>query len=82
MERGRNCVVRLNEHDSTLRTHLEELKVVADLQKRIPTDRYFLEFQPIVALQSPHSSLSYEVLIRMRAEDGTLMPPARFIGAA
>ena len=81
-ERGRNCVVRLNEHDSTLRTHLEELKVVADLQKRIPTDRYFLEFQPIVALQSPHSSLSYEVLIRMRAEDGTVLPPARFIGAA
>jgi diguanylate cyclase (GGDEF)-like protein len=80
--RGRNCVVRLNEHDATLRSHLEELRVVADLQQRIPTDRYFLEFQPIVALQSPQSSLSYEVLIRMRAEDGTVLPPARFIGAA
>ena len=80
--RGRNCVVRLNEHDVTLRSHLEELRVVADLQQRIPTDRYFLEFQPIVALQSPQSSLSYEVLIRMRAEDGSVLPPSRFIGAA
>jgi EAL domain-containing protein (putative c-di-GMP-specific phosphodiesterase class I) len=56
--------------------------VVADMHQRIPVDRYFLEFQPIVALQSAHSSLSYEVLIRMRAEDGTVLPPSRFIGAA
>jgi diguanylate cyclase (GGDEF)-like protein len=80
--RGRNCVVRLNEQDATLRSHLEELKVVADLQRRIPTDRYFLEFQPIVALMAPASSLSYEVLIRMRGEDGSVVPPSRFIGAA
>jgi diguanylate cyclase (GGDEF)-like protein len=80
--RGRNCVVRLNEQDMALRSHLEELRVVADMHQRIPVDRYFLEFQPIVALQSAHSSLSYEVLIRMRAEDGTVLPPSRFIGAA
>lgn len=80
--RGRNCVVRLSDQDSTLRSHLEELKVVADLQQRLPTDRYFLEFQPIVALHSPGSSLNYEVLIRMRGEDGGVIPPARFIGAA
>jgi diguanylate cyclase (GGDEF)-like protein len=80
--RGRNCVVRLNDQDAALRTHLEELKVVADLQQRVPTERYFLEFQPIVALQSAMSSLSYEVLIRMRGEDGSVVPPGKFIGAA
>lgn len=80
--RGRNCVVRLNEQDATLKTHLEELKVVADLRQRVPTDRYFLEFQPIVSLRSAFNSLSYEVLIRMRDEDGAVMAPGRFIGAA
>ncbi len=80
--RGRNCVVRLSDQDETLRRHLEELKVVADLQQRVPTDRYFLEFQPIVALQGAMTSMSYEVLIRMRGEDGHTVPPGKFIGAA
>ena len=80
--RGRNCVVRLTDQDSELRTHLEELRVVADLQQRIPTDKYFLEFQPIVALRSAMSSLCYEVLIRMRDDDGKVVPPGKFIGAA
>jgi diguanylate cyclase (GGDEF)-like protein len=80
--RGRNCVVRLTDKDAALRMHLEELKVVADLQKRVQTERYFLEFQPIVALQSAMASTSYEVLIRMRGEGGRVIPPGKFIGAA
>jgi EAL domain-containing protein (putative c-di-GMP-specific phosphodiesterase class I) len=80
--RGRNCVALLNEQDSTLRQHLEELRVVADLQQRIPTERYFLEFQPIVALHVGATSLNYEVLIRMRGEGNDVIPPGRFIGAA
>jgi diguanylate cyclase (GGDEF)-like protein len=80
--RGRNCVVRLSEKDAALRSHLKELRVVADLQQRISTDRYFLEFQPIVSLRAPNSALSYEVLLRMRDEAGLVVPPSRFIGAA
>jgi len=80
--RGRNCVVQLSEQDSMLQSHLHELRVVANLQQKIPTDRYFLELQPIVSLSAPDSSLSYEVLIRMRDEDGSVVPPSRFIGAA
>ena len=80
--RGRNCVVQLSEQDSMLQSHLHELRVVANLQQRIPTDRYFLELQPIVSLRAPDSSLSYEVLIRMRDEEGLVVPPSRFIGAA
>jgi EAL domain-containing protein (putative c-di-GMP-specific phosphodiesterase class I) len=80
--RGRNCVVRLSGQDGALRSHLEELRVVADLQQQVYTDRYFLEFQPIVALHSAMDSLSYEVLIRMRGQDGAIIPPGKFIGAA
>lgn len=79
---GRNCVVRLNERDDTLRAHLEELKVVAGLRQRVPTERYFLEFQPIVSLRAANQSLNYEVLIRMRVDSGEVIPPGKFIGAA
>lgn len=80
--RGRNCVVRLDEGDDALTRHLEELKVVADLQKRLPIDRYFLEMQPIVSLRSALTSLNYEVLLRMHDERGGVIPPGKFIGAA
>jgi len=80
--RGRNCVVRLNDQDASLKRHLEELKVVADLRHRLPTDRYFLEFQPIISLRTAMSSLCYEVLIRMRDEENNVVAPGRFIGAA
>lgn len=80
--RGRNCVVRLADQDAQLQAHLEELRVVADLQQQVPKGKFFLEFQPIVALRSPRASLSYEVLIRMRGDDGKVLPPSRFIGAA
>jgi len=80
--RGRNCVVRLDDSDNRLRSHLEELKVVADLKRKINPDRYFLDFQPIVSLHRPDESLNYEVLLRMRDEFGGVIPPGRFIGAA
>ncbi len=80
--RGRNCVVVLKDQDTALQRHLEELRMVANLQDKVQSDRYFLEFQPIVALQHAERSLNYEVLIRMRGEDGSVVPPGKFIGAA
>lgn len=79
---GRNRVVFLNDKDNSLRAHLDEMKLVADMHGNALTDRYFLEFQPIVALTSAQLSLNYEVLIRMRGLDGEVVPPGRFIGAA
>lgn len=80
--RGRNCVVRMSDDDDTLRRHMEELRVVADIQHRLPTDRYFLEMQPIVSLRSARASLNYEVLLRMSDPHGGVIPPGKFIGAA
>ena len=79
---GRNRVVFLNDKDNSLRSHLDEMKLVADMHGNALTERYFLEFQPIIALTSAQLSLNYEVLIRMRGLDGEIIPPGRFIGAA
>lgn len=79
---GRNRVVFLNEKDDSLRVHREEMALVAGIRDKTLVERYFLEFQPIVALQNPEASLNYEILIRMRGPDGKTIPPGRFIAAA
>ena len=38
--------------------------------------------QPIVSLTAPYSNLNYEVLLRMRDADGSVILPGRFVAAA
>jgi len=42
----------------------------------------FLDMQPIMSLKSPHGSLNFEVLLRMRDHDGSVIPAGRIVGAA
>jgi EAL domain-containing protein (putative c-di-GMP-specific phosphodiesterase class I) len=42
----------------------------------------FLEMQPIMSLRSPHESLNFEVLLRMREDDGRVSPAGPVIAAA
>ncbi len=59
-----------------------ELNLVAKLQGPNATDGLFLEMQPIMSLKTPHESLNFEVLLRMRGPDGNVMPAGPLIGAA
>ncbi|HAV35137.1 MAG TPA: diguanylate cyclase, partial [Massilia sp.] len=59
-----------------------ELNLVAKLQGPLATDGLFIEMQPIMSLKSPHESLNFEVLLRMRGADGKVMPAGPLIGAA
>jgi len=80
--KGRNRVVPFAKEDISIRTFLEELKVQADLKDTLNSERFFVEFQPIVSLRSASEMLNYEVLVRMRDERGRTIPPSRFIPAA
>jgi EAL domain-containing protein (putative c-di-GMP-specific phosphodiesterase class I) len=42
----------------------------------------FIEMQPIMSLKTPPESLNFEVLVRMRDHDGTVIPAGKIIGAA
>lgn len=79
---GRNRVVHMAKQDLALRGYLEELKVQENLQDKINSQRFFLEYQPIVSFRSAFETLNYEVLVRMRGEDGKTISPGRFIPAA
>jgi EAL domain-containing protein (putative c-di-GMP-specific phosphodiesterase class I) len=59
-----------------------ELNLVARLNGPNATEGMFLEMQPIMSLRSPHESLNFEVLLRMREADGRVSPAGPVIAAA
>jgi diguanylate cyclase (GGDEF)-like protein/PAS domain S-box-containing protein len=59
-----------------------ELNLVARLSGPNATEGMFLEMQPIMSLRSPHESLNFEVLLRMREADGRVTPAGPLISAA
>ncbi|RJG03068.1 EAL domain-containing protein [Noviherbaspirillum sedimenti] len=59
-----------------------ELKLVERLSGSSLLEGLFLEMQPIMSLTTPHESLNFEVLLRMRNADGSVIPAGRIIGAA
>ena len=67
---------------AAFREHEAELQLVELLSTSAATDGLFLVMQPIMSLKAPHSSLNFEVLLRMRAADGTPVPTDRLISAA
>jgi diguanylate cyclase (GGDEF)-like protein len=79
---GRNRIVRSHPSDLALKGFLEELSVQTNLRDRLDSDRFFLEFQPVVDLRDASASLIFEVLVRMRDDKGDVISPARFIPAA
>ncbi len=79
---GGSTVVAYDSSSSELISYLDEIRLVAGMKERLPVEKFFTQFQPIVSLRNPESTLCYEVLIRMRDSGGKVVPPGRFIPAA
>ncbi|MBF8277885.1 MAG: hypothetical protein HW390_2958 [Candidatus Brocadiaceae bacterium] len=75
--RNRTCIYSSN--------YKEKLASRVTWEKRIRTalkqDHFFLHVQPILDLQS-NQIASYEALLRMKCEDGSIIYPADFLGIA
>lgn len=59
----------------------EELRLIQRLDMPQP-EGLFLMMQPIMSLRDPYGSLNFEVLLRMRDEDGTILSAEKIIKAA
>jgi diguanylate cyclase (GGDEF)-like protein len=59
-----------------------ELTLVARLSGSDAMADMFLEMQPIMSLKAPYDSLNFEVLLRMREADGSVMMAGPIIAAA
>ena len=79
-DQGRNRI-QLYEADSGRERH-REMQWVAQIAKALEERRFELVFQPIQAL-TPNALRSFhELMVRMRDEQGMLVPPGDFIPAA
>ncbi|MDP2810047.1 MAG: EAL domain-containing protein [Rhodocyclaceae bacterium] len=59
----------------------EELRLIQRLDMLQP-EGLFLMMQPIMSLRDPYGSLNFEVLLRMRDKDNTVVPAWKIITAA
>ena len=77
---GRNQVHFYRDSDASLRH--EEMKWVSKITSAVEEDRFELFFQPIIGIGNADRRKHYELLLRMRDEDGNLVGPNQFIPAA
>ncbi|HLT89964.1 MAG TPA: PAS domain S-box protein, partial [Woeseiaceae bacterium] len=79
---GRNQVHVYQQSDVSMRH--EEMKWVSRITSAVEEGRLELFYQPIIAIggQPRHGPAHYELLLRMRDEDGELVNPDQFIPAA
>ncbi|MEP6605588.1 MAG: EAL domain-containing protein [Nitrosospira sp.] len=82
-DKGRNRVQIYTSEDTRLAQRHGEMGWVGRIQKALEEDRFVLYSQKILPLvNSLEDGDHYEVLLRMKEEDGTLIPPMAFIPAA
>ncbi len=78
---GRNRI-HMYEHGAAPERH-REMQWVSRLTRACEDNRLELYYQPIVAIgRNPDPRSHYELLLRMRGENGALVSPAEFIPAA
>jgi diguanylate cyclase (GGDEF)-like protein/PAS domain S-box-containing protein len=79
---GRNQVHLYRDSDASLRH--EEMKWVSRITSAVEDDRFELYYQPIIGIGRINGDNRghYELLLRMRDEDGEIVGPDQFIPAA
>lgn len=81
-DRGRKRVELYACEDSSMMRRHEDIAAVGQLRSALKSDRFVLYAQPIVPLQRASRHAGYEILMRLRNSDGSLVAPAPLINAA
>jgi diguanylate cyclase (GGDEF)-like protein/PAS domain S-box-containing protein len=79
---GRNRLHIYHPEDDELHQRHTDRQWVSRLRKAIDENRFCLYAQPIVPVTRPDTPDHYEILVRLRDEQGRLVPPNTFIPAA
>jgi diguanylate cyclase (GGDEF)-like protein/PAS domain S-box-containing protein len=81
-ESGRNRVQTWQENDIDLMRRRREMQWAARINNALEESRFELFRQPIMPLQGQSGGAHYELLLRMRDEQGQIIAPDVFINAA
>ncbi|MEA3410147.1 MAG: EAL domain-containing protein, partial [Pseudomonadota bacterium] len=80
---GRNRVKMFSIGDQSLVRRKTEVRWVSRIHDALDRDGFELHCQPIESLvKGTNPGIHYEILLRMRGEDGALIPPGGFISPA
>ena len=81
-ESGRNRIHSFQENDIDLMRRRREMQWAARINNALEEDRFELFRQTILPLQNEEDGAHYEILLRMRDENGGIISPGLFIEAA
>lgn len=81
-EAGRNRVHVWREKDHTIRERQGEMKWASRIEQALDEDRFVLYAQHIVPLRKSISGQHFEILVRIRDDEGNLTSPGAFLPAA
>jgi len=81
-EAGRNRIHSYQENDIDLMRRRREMQWAARINNALEDNRFELYRQKIMPLQTPEEGAHYEILLRMRDENGGIIAPGLFIEAA
>ena len=79
---GRNRVQVFRQEDRQIQLRAEEMNWVVRLEDALEHSRFELFAQEIRPIAGPKLDTSYEILLRLRDEDGRLIEPMEFLPAA
>ncbi len=79
---GRNRVHVYEFEDSHASNRHRELSWVANINDSILNDRFCLYAQPIISVANPMATRMYEVLLRVKDDNGNIISPGKYIPAA
>tara|TARA_A200000113_G_scaffold98386_2_gene88179 strand:- start:835 stop:1776 length:942 start_codon:yes stop_codon:yes gene_type:complete len=81
-EQGRNQVHRYNKLDEGMQRYQRELDWVSSINSALEEERFELYYQSLRPLTKSSDGHYYEVLLRLRESDGTIVEPANFLPTA
>jgi diguanylate cyclase (GGDEF)-like protein len=81
-ERGRNQVHTYSSEDEHMQRYESEMLWVTHINHALQNDDFELYYQHYQALNKKDVGHHYEILLRMRDQEGNLVPPGAFLPAA
>jgi diguanylate cyclase (GGDEF)-like protein len=81
-DRGRNRIHVYREDDQILAREFSQLDWVNKIKQAIADERFVLYAQEIVPLQHTRDQKAYEILVRLKTQNGEIISPDQFLPAA
>lgn len=79
---GRNRIHVAHPEDKTIQDRRNQMQWIGRLEEALAKNAFVLYVQPIVPVLDPLQRRHYEVLVRLREDNGEIIPPMAFIPAA